>query len=67
MNKDSGNAIIQCKPTQSSRPAIIATDWNKNGSNTSVVTVTPSLTFTNGNWNTPQTVTGFKGGKGIQI
>jgi hypothetical protein len=28
MNKDSGNAIIQCKPTQSSRPAIIATDWN---------------------------------------
>ncbi|CAC5851355.1 hypothetical protein [uncultured Gammaproteobacteria bacterium] len=29
MNKDSGNAIIQCKPTQSSRPAIIATDWNK--------------------------------------
>ena len=30
---------------------------DSNGSNTSVVTVTPSLTFTNGNWNTPQTVT----------
>ena len=27
------------------------------GSSTSVATVTPSLTFTDSNWNTPQTVT----------
>ena len=57
VDEDSTNTYTIVLDSQPILDVIVSMLSDSNGSNTSVVTVTPSLTFTNGNWNTPQTVT----------
>ena len=57
VDEDSTNTYTIVLDSQPIRNVTVSMLSDSNGSNTSVVTVTPSLTFTNGNWNTPQTVT----------